>query len=76
MQKPVGMFTMTWRLICKFPSLVEYFFDLLGPLLDNGSMFGQIIFLIFLAKVVLPGVYWLIDYGWDLFIKFIKLFEK
>lgn len=70
------MFEMTYRLICKVPDIIKWLFDLLGPLLDKGSMFGQILVLVFMAKVVAPGAFLLIDYGVDYFLKFLNLFEK
>lgn len=76
MTSQIGMFEMTYRLICKVPDIIKWIFDLLGPLLDTGSMLGQILVLVFMAKVVAPVAFWLIDYGVDYFLKFLNLFEK
>lgn len=76
MREPVGMFTMTWRLIKQLPDLYNLVMQYLGPLLGKGSIISQVLWMIVLIKWIIPGVYWVIDNGPELIAKVLDMFEK
>lgn len=61
MREPVGIFTVTWRLVKQVPKIIRTLWDYFGPLLGKGSLLGQILWLIVIFKVILPAVDWLYD---------------
>ena len=61
MREPVGIFTLTWRLVKQVPKIIRYLWDIFGPLLGKGSILGQVIYLIFVIKILVPVAFWLVD---------------
>ena len=61
MNEPIGIFTISWRLIKQVPNILRQLWNMFAPWLGKGSLLGQILWIVFVIKVVMP----VFDYLWD-----------